>query len=94
MGGIDLNPGVIEVGQQHSPRTGANVAWCQGDLIALSFPGGAGYNRQNGRGSTFGFHEIEGIFQIIQVKTPIAIVHLCAVLVPSKNGQNPIIFTP
>ena len=44
--------------------------------MAVSFPGGDSYNRQNERGGTFIFPEIEGIFQIIQVKTPIAIVHL------------------
>ena len=79
---LPQNPGVIQVAPQHSPLTGANVEGCQGEVIALSFPVGDSYNRQNQRGGTFLFSEIEGIFQIIQVKTPIAIVHLCAVLIP------------
>ena len=39
--GVDLNAGMIEVAQQHSPVTGANVEWRQGDVIALPFPDGS-----------------------------------------------------
>jgi ubiquinone/menaquinone biosynthesis C-methylase UbiE len=36
--GVDLNPGMLDVGRAHTPTTGVPVAWLQGDLGALPSP--------------------------------------------------------
>jgi ubiquinone/menaquinone biosynthesis C-methylase UbiE len=36
--GVDLNSGMIEAAKRHSPVTGANMEWHQGDVTALPFP--------------------------------------------------------
>jgi ubiquinone/menaquinone biosynthesis C-methylase UbiE len=38
--GLDLNPGMLDVAQAHTPTTGVPVEWRQGDLRALPFPEG------------------------------------------------------
>ena len=36
--GVDLNPAMIEVAREYSPKTSVNVEWLQGDVTDLQFP--------------------------------------------------------
>lgn len=68
--GIDLNAGMIEVAQQHSPVTDASVEWRQGDVTALPFEDASFDTAFCQQGLQFFPDKLAALKEMLRVLTP------------------------